>query len=180
MKQYSIIPECNYYFCTDTIWGWQSVLASEPFFQTMIDSLKYCRENNGLQIHGFVIMPNHVHTILSTEKKSLSSILRDYKRFTSNRISVLLRESNNKRLLNYFSTAEKEITRGDECTIWQRGSRPSGLITKKFFQQKLNYIHLNPVRKGYVLAPEHWKYSSARNYILNDQSILEIDLIGGE
>ena len=123
-------------------------------------------------------MPNHVHTVLSTENKSLSSILRDYKRFTSNRISDLLRESDNKRLLNYFSTAAKEITRGDEFTIWQRGSRPIGLITKKFFQQKLNYIHLNPVRKGYVLAPEHWKYSSARNYILNDQSILEIDFIG--
>jgi hypothetical protein len=44
---------------------------------------------------------------------------------------------------------------------------------EKLFQ-KIEYVHHNPVRKGFVEAPEHWVYSSARNYITNDASIIEI------
>lgn len=177
MKQYSIIPSCKYYFCTDTIWGWQHVFASEQFFQVIINALKYCRKKKGLLIHGYVIMPNHIHSILSTSNGNLSAILRDYKRFTSTEISRLLDETNNSRLMNYFSTAAKELQQGNDFTIWQRGSHPIGLHSQEMFRQKLIYMHNNPVRKGYVFAPEHWKYSSAQNYILNDQSIMEIDVL---
>jgi hypothetical protein len=41
--------------------------------------------------------------------------------------------------------------------------------------QKTDYIHTNPVRRGYIDVPEHWRYSSARNYYLDDHSVLEID-----
>ncbi len=46
-----------------------------------------------------------------------------------------------------------------------------------FFDQKLNYIHDNPVRKGYVENPEHWKFSSARNYLLNDHSMIKVEIL---
>ncbi len=177
MKQFSITPECKYYFCTDTIWGWQHVFTSEPFFHIIIESWNHCRKNKGLNIHGYVIMPNHIHSILSSMNGDLSSILRDYKRFTSNEISQLLQETNNTRLINYFSTAAELTARGDSSTIWQRGSHPIGLVSQDFYHQKLKYMHDNPVRKGYVCSPEHWKYSSARNYILNDNSIFAIDLL---
>jgi putative transposase len=36
-------------------------------------------------------------------------------------------------------------------------------------------MHENPVRKGYVEMPEHWKYSSARNYLLDDHSIIRVE-----
>jgi len=44
----------------------------------------------------------------------------------------------------------------------------------RFFLQKLNYMHLNPVRKGYVIRPEDWKYSSARNWIKDDHSVIRV------
>jgi hypothetical protein len=43
--------------------------------------------------------------------------------------------------------------------------------------QKIDYIHENPVRRGWVEAPEHWRYSSARNYMLEDHSVLELDCL---
>jgi putative transposase len=165
------------YFCTDVIVGWQYVFTSHEFFEAIIDSLKYCKENKGLQVHGYVIMPNHVHSIVSSTQGNLSSILRDYKRHTSWRITELLGEAKNRRLLNYFRTVARREERGNEHRIWQSGSHPVLIESGQFFDQKLEYIHNNPVIKGYVERPEYWKFSSARNYILNDHSIIKVDIL---
>ena len=77
MKPFSIKSETEYYFFTDTIVGWQCVFMSLPFFQIMIESLQYCQREKGLRIHGYVIMPNHIHTILSAEEHNLSDIILD-------------------------------------------------------------------------------------------------------
>jgi putative transposase len=84
---------------------------------------------------------------------------------------------NNQRLLKYFLTAARRVGKGNIFKIWQSGSHPEAITTRDFFFQKLNYIHNNPVRKGYVARPEHWLYSSARNYLLNDQAILAVDMV---
>ena len=178
MRAFTITKDIDYYFCTDTIVGWQSVFMSLPFFQIIIDSLKYCHKEKGLLIHGYVIMPNHIHTILSALNHNLSDIIRDFKRYTSTRISGLLEETENNRLIKYFSTAAERVGRGNDYKIWQSGSHPEAIFTNDFFLQKLNYIHNNPVRKGFVDRPEHWTFSSARNYILGDHSIIKIDVLG--
>jgi hypothetical protein len=61
--------------------------------------------------------------------------------------------------------------------IWQEGYHPVAIKSKTFFNEKLDYIHYNPVKKGFVEKPEHWKYSSARNYLLGDDSLIVIDKI---
>ena len=169
-------PEA-YYFCTDTIVGWQYVFTSREFFDIIIDSFKFCQKEKGLLVHAYVIMPNHVHTILSTQHGNLPDIIRDYKRFTSKEITRLLLEQENNRLTQYFAGAAALADHGNDFKVWQTGSHPESLISGDFFMQKLNYIHNNPVRKGFVELPEHWLYSSARNYVLGDQSIIQIDIL---
>jgi len=115
--------------------------------------------------------------MLSASDGDLSSIVRDYKRFTSATISELLQESGNNRLLRYFARAAKTAGRGNAFQIWQSGSDPEPILSYAFFLQKLNYIHENPVRKGFVSRPEHRTYSSARNYYLNDHSVIAVDML---
>ena len=122
-------------------------------------------------------MPNHVHTILSAVHKNLPDIVRDYKRFTSERISELLLQSQSERLLAYFAAAARFEKKGNEAKVWKSGSHPEAIESGRFFDQKLNCIHENPVRKGFVRNPEEWLYSSARNYYLNDHSIIKIDML---
>ena len=179
MRPYSIIPDTKYYFCTDTIVGWRYVFTSPEFFEAIIESFKYCRQEKGLRIHGYVIMPNHVHSIVSSGESNLSEILRDYKRYTSRRISSLLHDAGNRKLAQYFSIAADFARKGNEYKVWQSGSHAEAIVSDKFFCQKLEYIHQNPVRKGFVARPEDWLYSSARNYILGDNSIIAIDGIAG-
>jgi hypothetical protein len=52
---------------------------------------------------------------------------------------------------------------------------PIALLSEQWIRQKIDYVHYNPVRKGNGELPDHWKYSSARNWILGDNSIIEID-----
>jgi putative transposase len=104
-KPFRFDKEHDYFFCTDTIVGWQYVFTSPSFFEAVVSWLKYCQKNKGLRVHAYVIMPNHVHSVLSARNQNLSDILRDYKRFTSGRISELLNEGKNNRLLHYFAKA---------------------------------------------------------------------------
>ena len=59
--------------------------------------------------------------------------------------------------------------------IWQEGYHPIAIKSQEVFNQKLEYIHYNPVKKGFVEKPEDWKYSSAGNYILGDDSLIALD-----
>jgi hypothetical protein len=56
--------------------------------------------------------------------------------------------------------------------VWQQESRPKEIVLPRFARQKLNYIHYNAVRAGYVDAPEDYPYSSYRNYYAEDREIL--------
>jgi putative transposase len=151
---------------------------SIPLFDMMINSLKSCQTNKGLHLHGYVLMPNHAHYIVSTDlPEKLSDIMRDLNRFTSHRIADALEENQQHALFNVFRQAAKEEGRGNQYKIWQEGYHPIALETADLFQQKLEYIHENPVRKGFVDRAEQWRYSSARNYLLNDHSIIEVKCI---
>ena len=80
-------------------------------------------------------------------------------------------------MLSFFREAAESDGRGNEYKVWQDGYHPIVLETEKFFCQKLDYMHKNPVRKGYVEWPEHWLYSSARNYVIGDHSVMRVECL---
>ena len=83
MSQWKIILGVNYYFITTTVVEWQSVFVAIPLFEIIIESLKFCQTHKDLHLHGYVIMPNHAHYIVSTNPpEKLSNIMRDFNRFT--------------------------------------------------------------------------------------------------
>jgi REP element-mobilizing transposase RayT len=123
-------------------------------------------------------MPNHAHYIVSADKsQNISHIMRDFNTHTSREITALLTEERKFSILQLFSQAAALEGRGNRYKVWQEGFHPIALETEDFIMQKLNYLHDNPVRKGYVEEPEHWKYSSARNYLLNDHTIIPVECL---
>ncbi|HEX9912198.1 MAG TPA: hypothetical protein VGB01_03010 [candidate division Zixibacteria bacterium] len=62
-----------------------------------------------------------------------------------------------------------------EYQIWQIGYDDLGVYSPKILRTKIDYIHNNPGKEGLVEKPEDYRYSSARNYILNDHSIIKVD-----
>ena len=176
MQKYKIDPaKTSYYFCTCTVVEWLCIFKEEKYFQVIIDSLNYCRKNKGLYLYGLVIMLNHLHMIVSTKDNILlSDVMRDFKRHTSTKLAEFLEADNEKLLLHFFKKAA-EKQKGN-IKVWQDEYHPIALYSHTWFNEKLNYTHYNPVRKGYVLEPEDWKYTTARNWFNGADDVISIDL----
>ena len=125
-------------------------------------------------------MSNHIHLIArAKECYILSDIIRDFKKFTAkeilNKIQVGI-ESRRDWILKRFEFAAKQHIRNSNYQVWTHENHAIELISKKFIDQKLNFIHKNPVRAKIVTEAIHYVYRSARNYAGLD-SVLEIDFL---
>ncbi|MFQ6114904.1 MAG: hypothetical protein ACE5NG_12620 [bacterium] len=80
-----------------------------------------------------------------------------------------------KLFLHVFKKAAEREKGKRDYKVWQDEYHPQIIYTDQVCRQKLEYMHNNPVVKGFVDTPEYWLYSSARNYILGDDSVLKGD-----
>jgi len=166
----------NYpHFLTLTIIEWLDIFTKEFYFQAIINSFKYCQAHKGLLLYEYVIMTNHIHLISQAkESYKLSQIISDFKKHTTREIYKLLFKDRRKYIINILNNSYYK-KQGYSHQVWQRENFPELIESEKFLEQKVNYIHINPVRKGYVIKPEDWKYSSTRNHYLNDESVIKLD-----
>jgi putative transposase len=164
------------YFVTCSIVAWAHVFTSRPYFDIVIDALDYCRRQKGLRLYAYVLMTNHLHLIARTDEPlRLPQVMRDLKRHTSRRIHEELSRNRSMALLSLFENSSLRRDGNTEGKVWQDGYHPIALVDRDRYLQRLSYLEENPVRKGYVDQPEFWRYSSARNRLLHDHSVLEID-----
>jgi REP element-mobilizing transposase RayT len=166
------------HFLTMTVVDWVDIFSRKIYRDILMDSLRYCRAEKGLQIWGYSIMTNHIHCIVRAKNRNLPSILRDFKRHTSSKILKAIAsvpESRRDWMLKRFEFAARKNSREGFYQFWQHNNHAEVILTHDFFIQKLAYIHLNPVRAGWVDKPEDWIYSSMRNYLGMD-GLIEIDV----
>ena len=167
-EKYKIWDPGKAYFLTLTVVGWIDVFTRKNHKITIIDSLKYCQKEKGLELFGYCLMPSHLHLLARAEGMfTLSDILRDFKKFTSKAlIKQILSEPESRRdwMIEYFRDAGKELKGIKEFKFWQDGNHPEEISSNKFFDEKLEYIHNNPVKELIVERPEDYFFSSARNY----------------
>ncbi|MBU0660675.1 transposase [Patescibacteria group bacterium] len=163
------------HFITLTVIEWIDIFTKEEYFKVVIDSLNYCKKNKGLKVYEYVIMTNHVHIIISTPKtNNLSQVISDFKKHTTREIWKLLEKDNRNYILNLLNNSYNK-KKGYTNQIWQRENYPELIYSDTFCLTKTTYIYMNPVKKGYVKNPEDWKYSSAKNWINYDHSVIELD-----
>jgi putative transposase len=164
MSEHLKIEEGKSYFITMTIVDWIDLFTRECYVNILVDSIKYCQQHKGLEVYAYVIMPSHIHMIVSSEGK-LSNILRDMKEHTSKlclkEIKENQQESRREWLLEKFVCARKQDLDKISYRLWQEGNHPEELYSDAFISQKENYIHMNPVTAGIVSRPEYYRLSSA-------------------
>lgn len=148
---------------------------------TLMDALKYCQQNKGLEIYAYCIMSNHIHMMCKgTNGFILSDIIRDFKKFTSKKIiNSIINEPESRRdwMLPYFQKACEHLKKDQTYKFWQNGYHAELIYSNRFIRQKINYIHNNPVKNKTVSLPHEYYFSSARNYasLDNDLDVILID-----
>ncbi|TVR02145.1 MAG: transposase [Desulfovibrionales bacterium] len=160
------------HFLTCTVVEWLPVFTRPDAVQIILDSWTYQRLHDGLQIYGYVILENHLHFVAQAPR--LDKCLGSFKSYTAARLIELLETSKAERLLIRMRFAKQAHKRDREYQFWQEGSHAEMVYSEDMMRQKLEYIHFNPVKRGYVDLPEHWRYSSARNY-LGQEGLIKID-----
>lgn len=168
------------YFVSFATVNWIDVFTRVDYFDCIIESLDFCRKNKGMELYGYCIMPSHVHLIFRSSLGDPSGLMRDFKGYTSRKMLKIIeenaQESRKEWMLWMFERAGKKNSNVKNKQFWQQSNHPIEIWSLKVFEQKLNYIHNNPVEAGFVTDPIDWKYSSARNYGNDDQTVLEIDI----
>jgi len=162
---YQIYDQGGIYYLTFQVVGWVDIFSRKVNKDVIIDSLVYCQKEKGLLVYAFVIMSNHVHIILRSEKEDLSNTIRDFKKFTSKKLKTLLLDNNKESRRDWmkvvFEYHAKFNKRVGGFQLWTHNNHAILLDTQEKLESRINYIHLNPVRAGIVLNEEDYLYSSA-------------------
>ena len=177
---YHISDQNGVYFLTFQIVDWVDIFTRKIYKDIVIESFKFCIENKGLRLFSYVIMSNHIHLIAcANEPFKLSDIIRDFKKYTAKSFLIEINSNTESRrdwMLKRFEFAAKSNSCSGDYHIWTNDNHAISLVSKKFYDQKLNYIHENPVRAGIVAKAEDYLYSSARNYC-GLEGVLEVEFI---
>jgi REP element-mobilizing transposase RayT len=171
-SRYLITEPDQPHFLTCTVMEWLPVFSRPEAVAILLDSWRYLREHQGMRLYGYVVMENHLHFVAQADR--LDNCLAAFKSFTANHLIKLLESRGAEAMLTRmrFSRRAHKIDR--EYQFWQEGAHAEMILGEEMLRQKLEYIHANPVRRGYVDRAEEWRYSSARNYA-GVAGLLEID-----
>ena len=168
------------YYCTLTIVEWIDIFSRPAYKHLIVDSLNYCIANKGLKVYCWCLMSNHLHIIASAaDEDSLSDILRDFKKFTSKAIVETIKEIPESRrdwLLNLFWYAGKNNKKIKNFKVWQDGNDAKEIHSTAFLEEKMNYVHENPVRAELVANSVDYLYSSARDYA-EEKGLVNIEFV---
>ena len=161
--QHKTDPDKTTYFVTSSVVNWIPLFSKPELAQIVLDSLDFMNSHKRLLIHAYVLMEDHIHILASSENFPLE--MRKLKSFTAKKIIELLQVH---RRLTYFLDllkAGKQPFKYDQSfQVWQEGYHPQHIRDMDMYQNTMEYIHMNPVKRGFVDYPEHWRYSSSRDY----------------
>lgn len=164
-REYKFHNPEGLYFVSFATLNWVDLFVRETYFTIMVESLKYCIENEGLLLYSWCIMPSHVHLIFSLQNDEPGKILGNLKSYTSEALLKELSEGYSESRKEWITWMFKQagVNNGttENIQVWQPESHPIELRNKNLIDQKIEYIHMNPVIAGFVTEPHYWKYSSA-------------------
>lgn len=172
-SRYKLIYTGNPYFITSSIVNWVDIFTSEKYFRILINAIKYNQEKRNLEISAYVLMKNHFHLICRSDK--LVNAISSIKSYSAKCIIQQLKNDNKFKVLKVFEQNKLPSKKDRKYQIWQEGFHPQELTNEKIYQQKITYIHNNPVEAGYVDDILKWKYCSAVDYYEEKEGVIKLD-----
>jgi len=150
------------HFITCTVLHWIPIFTNSESVNIVLESLKYLQANHNLKLYAYVILENHLHLVASSD--DIAKDIARFKSFTAREIINLLKTKNVKTILEQLEFYKKAHKVDREFQLWQEGMQPKLIQSEQMMLEKINYIHNNPLKRGYVDEAKHWRYSSARDY----------------
>lgn len=164
-SRYKITDPQLPHFITCTVLHWIPVFTRPDTVNIVLDCLRYLIVEN-LKIYAYVILENHLHLV--AQSNDLARDMTRFKSYTARQLIQYLDQHKVSQILEQLAFYKKAHKDDRAYQFWQEGIHPEWIQNDEMMRQKISYIHDNPVKRGYVDLPEHWRYSSARNYLGQD------------
>ena len=179
--KYKFIDNDGIYFVSFATVSWVDVFTRLIYIEIFIESIRYCQQNKGLNLHAWCLMSNHAHLVISRSGQySHSDILRDFKKFTSKKLIEAIEnnpsESRKECMMNVFRSAGQNKSNNKDLQFWQQDNHPIELFSPAVTFQKVDYVHNNPVVAGIVSEADHYLHSSARDYS-GTKGVLDVEIL---
>jgi REP element-mobilizing transposase RayT len=175
MKLYKSNEPNTFHYVTLVTYNRVPIFRSENACEIFVDVLREVRERYPYKLVGYVIMPDHVHSIINNRSGSISDWLRRVRGNSARNILDWLREEQHLTSLKKLALNPPQ-KRQHTHAVWQKDPSVIDLWSPKFVRQKLNYLHLNPVRAGLCQHPADWKWSSYRAYLPHNVGEVPIEI----
>ncbi len=151
------------HFITATVVEWLPIFTTSACCEIVAQSLVHCREKKALRVYAWVVLDNHFHAIVAGP--DLAKTMGDMKKFTAGNFSRSYRRKRRDWLLQQLQYFRARHKTASTHQVWQEGVHPQSIRSDAVMLQKLEYLHNNPVKRGLVALPEHWRYSSAHEWL---------------
>ena len=158
-KEIHIKPNTPYHI-TSVVNNLLPLFSHPQVVRLIMDSWIYQRQHNGMKLYGYVIMEEHLHFMASAEQPD--QCLSGFMEQTARQILNYLEDQQLERFLMRLACNEADMQR--RFGFWQKPPEIEEIVNVEMMRRTLDYIHINPVKRGYVDRAEHWRYSSAKNY----------------
>ena len=187
------------YFITSTVTEKLPIFFDNVLCKIILENLDFYRKKLGFAVCGYVIMPTHIHLLLQQlGNKNISEFMKGVKEFSSKQIIEHLKKQvgsgdptltttahvpvrspdlTAKKLLKEFQESAIRYKQKHKYHVWEERFDDALVWSDEQFNIKLDYIHDNPCKEPWNLVnePQEYKYSSARNYFLDDDLMFKID-----
>jgi REP element-mobilizing transposase RayT len=175
MRLFKSHHENLFHYVTAVTFRRVPIFLSEQTCALFIRALDETRQFCPFKLIGYVIMHDHVHLIVNPQDRDISNLMRRIKGLSARRILDWLRAENHTTSLAKLAL-DRVQKRAHTHAVWQKDFSSIDLWSTKFVQQKLQYIHNNPVRAGLCNHPADWLWSSYRAYLPHDQGKVPIEI----
>ena len=158
--------EDHLHFLTWTCYHRQRWLGEPRRRDLFLHILEEARRRYRFVLVGYVVMPEHVHLLISEpEEGTPSTVMQVVKQRFARR--VLRRKR--------ASSAQLNLWAEEQPHVWQRRFYDFNVWSGRKRVEKLRYMHRNPVKRGLVVEPEQWAWSSYRGYALGEEGVVKLN-----
>ncbi|MBK8810935.1 MAG: transposase [Acidobacteria bacterium] len=168
-----------YYYITAVTHDRVPVFRSKTACEIFISQLKEVKEKFPFKLIGYVLMPDHFHILVKLEDNDPEKFMLRLRGLSARKIIDWLKEKEfwDSLLRLKLKVPQKRRYR---YAVWQKNPTIIEIWSPKFLRQKLDYIHMNPVRAGLCEHPRDWKWSSYNAYQPHEPGTvpIEIDAVG--
>ena len=161
------------HFVTFSCYRRLALLGTARARNLLVKELSRVRQEYGFLLVGYVIMPNHVHLLISEPKKGTpSTVLQMLKQRVSRKMRKNRHRAPKAQLAFTFPKFAADLRQ-----FWQPRFYDFNVYSHKKKKEKLEYMHANPVVRGLVKHPKDWPWSSFKFYARDEAGLLEIDAV---